>query len=203
MTWGASMRAAVVLCSLGGVGISCARSAALSSGRDSALPPTGSWKTCAVARTLARQFTRAFVLLGEVPSYADNNRIVFHVCQSNAPDCNQAAQPFPDACEDRFFVQRLSKQIQTSWSTAVSPPERSASYVPVFIESRSSDITVHVDLRYRFAGSPAVPGGSAARVLTGITSSQGDAPTIRVVIPAAVGSPTRDSAILIGEREIE
>lgn len=201
MTWRASMLTAVVLCSLGGACISCARPVALS-GRDPASSPTGNWKTCGVARTLARQFTRAFALLDEIPSYAESDRIVFHVCQGDDPDCNQASQPFPGACADRVFVHRLGRQIETSWSTAVTPPERSASYVPVFIESRARDIIVHVDLHYRFAGSPAVPPGSAAHVVSGVTSSRGDAPTIRVVIPGGADSQTRDSAILIGEREI-
>ena len=154
MTWGAFMRAAVVVCSLGGAGISCARSLAPSSGRDSALPPTGTWKTCAVARTLARQFTRAFVLLGEFPSYAENDRIVFHVCQSNDLDCNQASQPFPDACAGPFFRPTPVKTHRDVVVDRGHTARALASYVPVFIESRASDITVHVDLRFRFAVVP-------------------------------------------------
>ena len=198
-----SGRTAGLLWVLAGLGSSCSRS--VTSPAERTAPPAAvvsAWKRCAVASTLARQFTNALGLLGEVGSYVDDGRIVFRVCDATGPECNQLPQPFPGACPDHFFVQRLSKRIETTWSTETTPSERAASYVPVFIDRRNNDIVAEVDLHYRFSGSPGAPDGAASRVLSGVTVSRDDAPAIRVVIPGG-GSQTRDSVILIGEREID
>lgn len=195
-------RAARFFCLLAGLGSSCARSVTSPAGP--AVPSAAresTWQRCAVASALARQFTHALALLGEMDSFVDDGRIMFRVCDANGPECNHFPQPFPGACPDQFFVARLSKRIDTTWSTETTPSERAASYVPVLIGRRDNDITAEVDLHYRLSGSPAVPVGSASRVFAGVTASRGDAPTIRVVI-AGDGSQTRDSVILIGERMI-
>ena len=160
-----------------------------------------SWRDCAVARSLALQFTRGLSLLGEVEPYLADDAILFRVCDRERLDCNSPPQPFPGDCKDRFFSQRLSKSIETSWSSTAKPLERSASYAVVFIEHKANETVAELDLRYRFAGSPDSP-ASGPHVLAGVTESSDDAPTIRVVIPKGHSTKTRESAILIGEREI-
>lgn len=140
-------------------GPACARptpSSAVASQAKVAAPPavSESWKTCSVARALARQFTRGLALLAEADHYLAEDVLSFRVCDREHLDCNRAAQPFPGECQDRFFSQRLSKSIATSWSIGARPLDRSASYAVVFIEPHANEIVAELALGYQFAGNP-------------------------------------------------
>jgi hypothetical protein len=180
--------------------LSCARATSVPS--STVVSGSESWRSCSVARALARQFTRGLSLLGEVEPYLADDAIAFRVCDREPLSCNSPAQPFPGDCKDRFVSQRLSKTIETSWSSTPRPLERPTSYGVVFMEDRANDIVAELALRYRFAGNP--EGGTASpHVWTGVTETTEDAPTIRVVIPKGHATTTQNSAIQFGEREIE
>jgi hypothetical protein len=199
-------RQALIACILVS-GLACARptpSSAVASRASAAAPPAiaESWKTCSVARALARQFSRGLALLAEVEPYLAEDGLSFRVCDRERLDCNGAAQPFPGECRDRFYSQRLSKSIATSWSSGARPLERSASYAVVFMESRTNDIVAELALGYQFVGNPGAD-TRGPHVWAGVAETSEDLPTIRVVIPKDHPSTTRESTIVLGEREID
>jgi hypothetical protein len=183
-------------------GLSCAQATNPSSSRVAAASVPESWRSCAVARSLARQSTRGLSLLAELESYLVGDAIAFRVCGRGDLDCNGPTQPFPGRCKDHFFSQRLSKAIETSWSSGPRPEERSASYAVVFIHQQANQIVAELDLRYRFTGNP--PGAmNGPHLWAGVTETSEDAPAIRVAIPKDNPTTTRESAIALGEREID
>lgn len=200
------MRHTLLACLLAS-GSACARptpSSVVASRASAAAPPAGSesWKTCSVARSIARQFARGLALLAETEPYLADDALSFRVCDREHLDCNGAAQPFPGECRDRFFSARLSKSIVTSWSSGARPLERSASYAVVFIEPQANDLVAELALGYQFAGNPGAD-TRGPHVWAGVTETSEELPKIRVVISKDHPTTTRESMILIGEREID
>jgi hypothetical protein len=183
-------------------GLSCARATNPLASTVTATSGPQSWHSCSVARSLARQFARGLSLLGELEPYLASDAVSFRVCDRDKLDCNGPAQPFRGECKDHFFSQRLSRSIETSWSSGPRPVERSASYAVVFIDEQANQIVAELTLRYRFTGNP---GGAmdGPHVWAGVTETNEDAPTIRVAIPRDRPTTTRGSAILIGDRDID
>jgi hypothetical protein len=161
-----------------------------------------SWKTCAVANVVAEQFSRSLVLLGELERFTENESIHFRVCDPGSLDCNEAAQPFVDACQNFLKLPNRRTSINTSWSLEGIPQERQKPYAILFIAEGPKEITFDWPLRYTFNGSPLLPNGKSLGVLSGVTETRGDLPTIRVVVNKSKPHETTSSAILIGERKI-
>jgi hypothetical protein len=72
----------------------------------------------------------------------------------------------------------------------------------VFIEPHANEVVTELALGYQFAGNPGV-NTRGPHVWAWVTETNEDLPTIRVVIPKDHPSTTRESAILLGEREID
>lgn len=181
-------------------GMSCARTTRAPSGSFAVASAPDAWRSCSVARTIARQFVRGLSLLGEVKPYLVDDAISFRVCDRENLNCNLQTQPFAD-CKDRFFSQSLSKSIETSWSTVARPLERRASYAVVFLDQRADEIVAELSLRYQFAGNPDA-NTAGPQVWAGMSETSDDVPEIRIVIPKNHPTTTRESVILLGEREI-